>query len=167
MKELYIKQKVLSMRGRFTVKDADERDVYFVEGSFLKVPKVFTVSDTGGSEVAQITKHFLTWLPKFTVSIDGQEVITIKKEFTFFKSKFTIDALGLEVEGDWWDMDFGIYQHGELIGEVSKKWFSWGDSYQVKVMDESVEKLIIALVIAIDCVKADQSSAASSASFGD
>ncbi|MCG5103147.1 LURP-one-related/scramblase family protein [Oceanobacillus alkalisoli] len=163
MKELYIKQKLLSLSGRFTVKDADERDVYIVEGSFMKIPKVYTIKDEREAEVARITKRVLTWMPKFTVAVAGEEVITIKKEFSFFKPRYTIDALGLEVTGDWWGMDFEVYQHGEFIGDVKKKWFTWGDSYQVRVNDESQENLIISLVVAIDCVKADQSAAATSA----
>ena len=163
MKELYIKQKLLSLSGRFTVKDADERDVYIVEGSFMKIPKVYTIKDEGEAEVARITKSVFTWMPKFTVAVAGEEVIPIKKEFSFLKPRYTIDALGLEVTGDWWGMDFEVYQHREFIGDVKKKWFTWGDSYQVRVNDESRESLMIALVVAIDCVKADQSAAAASA----
>lgn len=57
-------------------------------------------------------------------------------------------------------MDFKIYQHGEIIGQVSKEWLSWGDSYKVQIMKEAMETIIISLVIAIDCVKDDQANAA-------
>lgn len=160
MRELYIKEHVFSMRGKFSVKDAEEQDVYFAEGSFLKVPKVYTIKDIENHEVGRIIKEVFTFLPKFTVEVDGLEIAKIKKELTFFKPRYTIEAAGIEVSGDWWGMDFEVYQDGELIGEVNKKWFSWGDSYQVKVLDESMETLMISLVVAIDCVKADQSGAA-------
>lgn len=35
MKQLYIKQKVFSLSEKFTVKDEQERDRYFVEGLSL------------------------------------------------------------------------------------------------------------------------------------
>lgn len=41
MKELYIKQKVFSLSGKFTVKDQQERDVYFVEGAFCRFRRHF------------------------------------------------------------------------------------------------------------------------------
>lgn len=160
MKQLYIKQKILSLGEKFTVKDEQENDVYFVEGSFLKIPKTFTIMNDNGVEVATITKKVFTFLPKFTVDMNGQEVITIKKEFSFFKSRYTIDAAGIEVRGNWWDMNFEIYQHGEMIGKVSKEWLSFTDSYKVQIMNESMETIIISLVIAIDCVKEDQANAA-------
>jgi uncharacterized protein YxjI len=47
------------------------------------------------------------------------------------------------------------------VGKVSKEWFSWGDSYKVQIVDEEMETIMIALVVAIDCVMADQAAASS------
>lgn len=62
-------------------------------------------------------------------------------------------------------MDFQVFHHGKLAGEVSKEWFTWGDSYKVQIIDEELETIIYALVVAIDCVKADQSAASLAASI--
>ncbi|MCJ8007125.1 LURP-one-related/scramblase family protein [Lederbergia wuyishanensis] len=165
MKELYIKQKVFSLSGKFTVKDLQENDVYYVEGSFLKIPKTFSIMNTNGDEVALISKKMFSFLPKFFVEVDGQEILTIKKEISFIKARYTIDAAGIEVYGNWWDMDFEVLQYGEVVGSVNKEWFTWGDSYKVNVLNEEMETIIIALVVAIDCVKADHSSASSAATM--
>lgn len=165
MKQLYIKQKVFSLSGKFTVKDQQEQDVYYVEGSFMQIPKTFSIMNTTKEEVALITKKVFSFLPKFFVEVNGQEVLTIKKEFSLIKARYTIDAVDMEVNGNWWDMDFQVLQHGEVVGKVSKEWFTWGDSYQVQTLNEKMEAIIIALVVAIDCVKADQSTASSGATF--
>ncbi|AXI10950.1 hypothetical protein CV093_20850 [Oceanobacillus sp. 143] len=159
MKQLYIKQKVFSLSGKFTVKDQQEQDVYYVEGSFMRIPKSFSIRNRAGEEVALITKKMFSFLPKFLVEVNNREVLTIKKELSFFKARYTIDAAGIEVRGNWWDMNFQVYQHGEVVGEVSKEWFTWGDSYKVQVLNEEMETLMIALVVAVDCVKSDQESA--------
>ncbi|MBP3951737.1 LURP-one-related/scramblase family protein [Bacillus suaedae] len=164
MNQLYIKQKVFSLSGKFTVKDQQENDKYYVEGSFMQIPKTFSIMNTARDEVALITKKVFSLLPKFFVEVNGQEVLTIKKEFSFFKARYTIDAAGIEVHGNWWDMDFQVLQQGQIIGEVSKEWFSWGDSYKVQIIDEEMETIVIALVVAIDCVKADEAAVSSSAS---
>ncbi|WP_010677378.1 LURP-one-related/scramblase family protein [Bacillus timonensis] len=161
MKQLYIKQKVFSLSGKFTVKDQQEKDVYFVEGSFMTIPKTFSIMNTKRDEVALITKKMFSWLPTFFVEVDGREVLTIKKEFSFFKARYTIDAAGIEVQGNWWDMEFQVLQYGKVIGKVSKEWFTWGDSYKVQILNEEMESIIIAIVVAIDCVKADQAAATS------
>ncbi|SDN71391.1 LURP-one-related/scramblase family protein [Bacillus sp. OK048] len=161
MKQLYIKQKVFSLSGKFTVKNQQEKDVYYVEGSFMQIPKTFSIMDTTRNEVALITKKVFSFLPKFFVEVHGREVLTIKKEFSFFKARYTIDGAGIEVHGNWWDMDFQVVQNGKVVGQVSKEWFTWGDSYKVQILDEEMETIIIALVVAIDCVKADHAAAAS------
>lgn len=96
------------------------------------------------------------------VEVNGQKVLTIKKEFTFFKARYTIDVAGIEVHGNWWDMEFEVLQHGNVVGRVNKEWFSWGDSYKVQIINEDMEAILIALVVAIDCVKAEQAAAAAS-----
>jgi len=155
-----MKQKVLSLRGRFSIQDQQEQDVYLVEGSFMKLPKTFSISTVEGEEVAVITKKMLSLLPKFFIEVDG-ETLTIEKSFTFFKDRYTIDAADLEIDGDWWDMDFEIKRHGEVVGSVEKKWFTFGDSYEIQVFDPEIEKILIALVVAIDCVKEDEESSSS------
>ncbi|WP_339217760.1 LURP-one-related family protein [Ornithinibacillus sp. FSL M8-0202] len=161
-KQLYIKQKVFSIGEKFTVKDQEENDVYFVEGSFMKVPKTFSIMNTARDEVATVTKKVFSFLPKFFVEVNGQEVLTIKKEISFFKARYTIDAVGIEIRGNWWDMNFQVERHGEVVGKVNKVWFSWGDSYKVEILDEAMETIMIAIVVAIDCVKDDNSKTANS-----
>ncbi|WP_432351922.1 LURP-one-related/scramblase family protein [Sporosarcina sp. A2] len=161
MEELYVKQKMFSMSGKFTVKDIDQKDVYRVAGSFMQVPKTYTIEDSVGHEVAIITKKLFSFLPTFYVDVAGQEQVTIQKQFTFLKARYTIHAAGMEVSGNWWDMDFEVLQHGEVVGRVAKKWFEWGDSYRIQVVKEEMETLMVALVVAIDCVQSDQSAATS------
>ncbi|MGX7195925.1 LURP-one-related/scramblase family protein [Enterococcus olivae] len=163
MKKLYIKQKVFSIGEKFTVIDEHERPHYFVEGSFFQIPKRFSIQDAQGGEIGNITKKVFSLLPKFFLEVDGQEII-LEKEFTFFKAKYSISAQGVRVEGNWWDMDFEVYAYGEQVATISKHWFTWGDSYEVTILDEDLERLIISLVIAIDCVKADESASSSASS---
>ena len=158
MRRLYIKQKVFSLGGKFSVKDAEEKEVYFVEGSFMQIPKTFSIMDVAMQEVAMITKKTFSFLPTFFAKVHDQETVTIKKEFSFLKARYSIDAAGIEVQGNWWDMDFEVYRHGELIGAVSKKWFTWGDSYELEILDDDMEPLLVALVVAIDYAKAAQSA---------
>lgn len=163
MKELYMKQKMMSIRGRFTVKNAEEEDLYFVEGSFMQVPKTFTITNRKRQEVAHVTKKTFSFLPTFFVEVNGKEILTIKKEFTFLKARYSIEGAGIEIQGNWWDMNFEIMKNGEVIGAVDKKWFSWGDSYRLQIMEDGYEELLVAVVVAIDYVKASQAAASAGA----
>jgi uncharacterized protein YxjI len=122
--------------------------------------KTFSIMNQDREEVALITKKVLSFLPIFFVEVNGQEVLTIKKELSFLTAKYSIDARGIEVKGNWMDMEFQVLHEGRVVGEVGKEWFSWGDSYRVQIMEEKIETIILALVIAMDCVKADQANTA-------
>lgn len=143
--------------------DEAQQDKYLIEGSFLKVPKTFTVFNTNRTEVAVITKKVFSFLPQFFLEMNGREILTIKKAFTFFKARYSIEGAGIEVNGNWLDMEFEVLQNGQTIGRVNKKWLSWGDSYEVQILSDEHEEIVIAIVVAIDCVKADQQAAANAA----
>lgn len=162
MRELYIQQKLFTLGERFSVKDKNDEDAYWIEGSFMKVPKTFSVMDIRRNELAQITKKVWSFLPTFFVDVVGEEQITIRKEFTFLKAKYHIEAKGIEVQGNWWDMNFQVLKHGEIVGAVQKKWLSFADHYILSIYDEEMEALLISLVVAIDYVKSQQAAAASS-----
>lgn len=164
LKKLYIKQKVFSIGEKFTVTDDLQNPRYYVEGSFFKIPKSFTIFNEQQRPIAEITKKVFSLLPKFFVEVHGQEAIVLEKHFTFFKARYSISAEGIDVDGNWWDMDFVVNRNGKRIAEIHKKWISWGDTYEVVIYEEDLDDLIIALVVAIDRVKADDAAASSSAS---
>lgn len=162
MSRLYMKQKVFSLGERFTVKDENQDDKYFIRGSIFSIPKNFEIIDANDHHVAKITKKILSWLPRFYVEVGGQDILTISKEFTFFKDRYRIDSSDIQVRGDWWDKHFEVYRHNRKIAHVNEKWFTWGDTFEIDVFDEEFEHIVIALVVAIDFVKSSQRAAASS-----
>lgn len=164
LKNLYIKQKVFSIGEKFTVFNQNEAPEYFVQGSFFKIPKAFVIEDNCGNQVATLTKKVFSFLPKFFLELSGHSEIVISKSFSFFHAHYDIQGEGIEIQGNFWDMDFEVLRNGRKIAEIHKKWFSWGDTYEIKILDESLEKLIISVVIAIDCVKDSEKRSASSAS---
>ena len=59
MSRLYMKQKVFSLKDRFTIKDEYDTDVYYVEGEFLSLGKKLHVYNTRDEEVAYIQQKLL------------------------------------------------------------------------------------------------------------
>ena len=56
MRTYQVKQKFRLGGERFDIKDELGNVEYQVEGSFLKIPKTFTIYDKNGQEVSHITK---------------------------------------------------------------------------------------------------------------
>ena len=163
MTKLYMKQKVFSLRDRFTIKDENERDRYYVEGEIFTIGKKLHICDMAGNEVAFVQQKVLTLLPRFYVYVDGAQVAEIVKEFTFLRPRYRIEGPGWRVEGDFWAHDYEIADaYGQPIVTVHKVWLAWGDSYELDVARREDEVQALATVLAIDCVLDAASAAASS-----
>ena len=150
--KLYMKEKVFSWNERFTIKDENGWDKYFVEGEFLSLGKKLHLLNINGEEVAFIQQRFLTLMPCYSVSVAGREIAEIRKEFTFFFQRYIIDGLGWEVDGSVWEHRYEIRKNGRLIVRIDKEWFTWGDSYVLEIADPADEILALAVVLTIDCV---------------
>ena len=86
MKKLYIKQKVFSIGEKFTVMDEQQKPRYFVEGSFMKIPKSFAIYDERQQQIGEVTKKVFSLLPKFFVEVHGEEAIVLEKRIHAFQS---------------------------------------------------------------------------------
>lgn len=157
--KLYIKEKVFSLGDKFTVKDAFERDKYVVEGEIFTWGKKLHIYDMTGQEVAFIKQEVWSFLPRYYVFCNGRQVAEIKKEFSFLFPKYSIEGLGWEIEGSFTAHEYEIYQNGRTIVSISKEWLTWGDSYELDILDPADEIIALAVVITIDCVMEASSGA--------
>ena len=158
MKVFYIKQNFITLRDNLYVYNEDEREVYLIEGNLIEVPKRFVVRDEGKQERASITRVLKTVLPRFRVVVEGQYEFIIKKGLPLFRSRYSVDGEGVEVKGDFWNMDFEIIHKGQKIATVNKEWVTLGDTYKMTVYDEAWEMVVISFVVAIDRVKEEEYS---------
>jgi len=150
--KLYIKEKVFSWGDKFTVKDDTGRDKYVVEGEVFTWGKKLHVYDMLGREVAFIKQEVWSFLPRYYVFCNGHQVAEIKKEFSFLFPKYSIDGLGWEIDGSFLAHEYEITQAGRTIVSISKEWMTWGDSYELNILDPAHELIALAVVLTIDCV---------------
>ena len=155
--KLYIKEKVFSWGDKFSVKDAYGEDKYTVEGEVFSWGKKLHVYDCSGREVAFIKQEIWSFLPRFYVYCGGRQVAEIKKEFTFLFPRYSIAGLGWEIEGSFLAHDYQITRNGQTIVTISKEWMTWGDSYELDILNPADEIVALAVVITIDCVAESQS----------
>ncbi|GBG97123.1 LURP-one-related/scramblase family protein [Lactococcus termiticola] len=156
MSMLEVNGKIFSLAGEFWVEDEAGNEKYRLKGSFLKVPKEFTIYDKDGKARARVVHKLVSLLPKFFLEIDGETVATITKKLSVFKPKYDIDALGIKLVGNIWDMNFEIQRNGQTLGRIDKAWVSIRDKYQIEVMNKADELLVLGLVLAIDYVKKEE-----------
>jgi len=157
--KLYIKQRVFSWRDRFFVKDEAGYDRYAAEGELFTWGKKLHIYDASGAEVAFVWQKVMSFLPRFFVEINGREVCEIVKEFTFFRHSYRISGMPWHLNGDFLAHEYSLDDSsGRQVMWMSKKWFTWGDSYELDIPDVRNELLCLCIALAVDCAMALQES---------
>lgn len=160
--KLYMKQKVFSWTDKFAIKDEMENDRFSVQGEFLSIGKKLHIYDAGGTEVAFIRQKVLAFLPRYIVEIDGQEVCQIVKQFTLLKPRYELEGIPWHVKGDFWAHEYAMYDESEqLVMQLSKHWFTWGDSYELDITNDKDALLCVCVTLAVDAAISSESASAS------
>jgi uncharacterized protein YxjI len=154
-----MKQKLFSLSGAFYIKNDQDQNIFLVEGAAFSFGHQLTFRDMSGNELAFIRQKLLSWGPTYEIYRDGQLFAVVKKElFSFFKHVFTVDVPGpddLIAEGDFWDLEYTFSRGERTVAMVSRRWFSWADTYGIDITENEDDVLILASTIVIDMVRSD------------
>lgn len=149
---LYIKQRVFSFGDKYNVFNEQEQPIFAVQGQIFSFGAKIHVYDLAGNELYYIEQKLFRFLPEYHIFSSGNLCAVIKKEFSFFKPRLYIQSQfgDFRIEGNLFSMDF-IIMNGDLqVGEIHKKWLSFGDSYELIVNNPDDAAFFSTMVIAID-----------------
>lgn len=162
--KLYVKQKVFSWGDRFRVYDEAERELYYVEGEVFSFGKKLHLYGMDGSELAYVRQKLFSFLPRFFITVNGADVAEVKKEFTFARPVYDVIGPDWKVTGNFWAHDYRITAEEKVVASVAKKWFTWGDTYEIDVSDDRDVLMALSVVLVIDAVLSLQQASASASS---
>ena len=149
-----MKQKLFSWGDDFFIRDAEGREVFFVDGKAFSFGNQLSFQDLQRNELAYIKQKLFSWGPTYEIYRNGALVAVVKKElFTFFNCRFSIDVPGpddLQASGNFTDHEYTITRGDGTVATVSKQWFSWTDTYGVDIADGEDDVLILASTVVID-----------------
>ena len=149
-----MKQRLFSLADSFTIKDENGGDVYAVRGKFFSFGKQLSFEDMAGNELAYIRQKLISFRPTYEIYRNGNLFATVKQElFTFLRHKFVVDVPGpddLEAAGDFLDREYTFERSGREVARISKRWFSFSDTYGVETTDGEDDVLILASSVVID-----------------
>ena len=122
--KLLIKQRVFSWSDTYDIYDEFENPKYYVEAEIFSWGHQLHVYDHSGNEVGIIHEKVFSFLPEFSIEIQGETVGTIYKNFSFFKNNYEVDFKGWKVEGNYTGWNYDVYDGDELVLNISKKLFA-------------------------------------------
>lgn len=146
-------QKVFSPGDDFVIKDQTGQEVYLVDGKLFSVGHKLSFQDMHGNELARIRQKLLTWGPTYEIAWDGGSALVKKQMFTLLRCAFTVDVPGpgdLDAHGDLLHHEYTFTRGGNVVAQVSKRWFTVEDTYGVEVSAGESAVLILASAVVID-----------------
>ncbi len=149
-----MREKLLALGDDFHIRDAEGRDVYFVDGRAFSLGDQLSFRDMAGTELAFIKQKLLAWGRTYEVHRGGALVAVVRKApFTLFHHRFTVDVPGpddLEATGDFLAHEYEFRRADRVVATVSKRWFSWTDTYGIDVAEGEDDVLVLASAVVID-----------------
>ena len=160
--KLYLKQKVFSWGDKFWVYDESGNERYSVRGEVFTIGKKLHVYDGTEREVVMIRQKIWSFLPRYYLEKDGEIFAEVVKRFTLFHPRYEVPQFGWTVAGDFLAHNYCIRSGEETVAQISKKWFAWGDTYEVDFGPASDHVQVLAVVLVIDACLAAESAASAS-----
>ena len=151
-----MREHILSWGDDFTIRDAEGRDAYHVDGKVFSFGNKLSFKDMQGNEVALIDQKMLSFGAQYEIIRAGKTVAVVKKHlFTLLRTKFTVDVPGpddLEASGNFLAHEYVFERHGREVARVSKKWFRLSDTYGIDIEPGEDDVVILAAAVVIDLV---------------
>lgn len=155
--KLYIKQKVFSLRDKFFVANETAENLYQVTGKIFSLGHKLSVQDMAEKEVLAVHQKIFSFLSKYFIEV-GEDVVEIQRKISVVPH-FQVKELGWDIKGNILDHDYTITKEEALIATITQKWISWGDSYEIDVVNDADALYALGVVISIDCINADINTA--------
>lgn len=170
-REFLIKEKFFSINERMEILDPRSQAILgYFRSKFFTLPKKYWLTHPDDDPIIGIEKRMLTFMPKFNFFEAGPEETlsmnrplgTLEKKFSFFTPKYHFvgpnGAILYEIQGNFWEHHFQVIEQGQIVAEISKKFWSWTDTYGVRIepsKNDQEAMILLTVVVVLDYI-ADQ-----------
>ncbi len=170
-REFLIKEQFFSINERMEILDPRSQTLLgYFRSKFLTLPKKYWLTHPNDQPIIGIEKQMLTFMPKFdfyeavpheTLS-QNSHLGTLEKKFNFFTPKYYFKApngaIIYEIQGNLWERSFQVIQNGRIVAEISRKFWSWTDTYGIRIdpsKNDQEAMILLTMVVVLDYI-ADQ-----------
>lgn len=149
-----MRQKFLAVADRYVIEDESGRAAFIADGRFLTLADRITLKDGEGNELAQIEEKLLAWGRTHRLLRDDSPIATIRKDTaSCLRNEFEIELSGGELilcVSDVWGRKYVFTYNGEMLGMMTRPWFSFSAEWKIKIADGAPVAMLIAAAIVVD-----------------
>ena len=149
-----MQEKLFAIGDDFWIENEAGQRAFKVNGKVLRVRDTLVLETPNGEELFSVQSKMLHIRDTMNIERSGRKVASIKKALVSpLRDRFSIDVEDgedMEAKGNIVDHEYKIERDGDLVAEVSRRWFRVRDTYGVEIAPGEDDALVLAMVICID-----------------
>ncbi|MFK4065328.1 LURP-one-related/scramblase family protein [Streptomyces sp. NPDC029674] len=151
---LLVRDRVLGIGDDYWIEDDRGRKVFLVDGKAMRLRDTFELKDTQGNVVIDIHAKMLALRDTMVIERAGDPLATVKrKRLSLLRNHYRVelvDGTELDVSGKILDREFAIEYDGELLADISRRWFRVRDTYGLHITrDDADPALLLAVTVCV------------------
>lgn len=151
--KVYIENKLVSLRGNSSVKDENQKEVFYVKGKLVSPTHKKFVQDMNKNTLYIVRNKWINFFSHSAYIYDENKNKIAKVKHPFFSSKKKYLVQGYKdeivVSGDFFSLQSTIIKNGHEIGTMIREFNVMVDSFVLEANEADIP-FLIALVIAVD-----------------
>ncbi|MGW7073631.1 LURP-one-related/scramblase family protein [Streptomyces sp. NPDC054855] len=152
--KLLVRDRLLGIGDDYWIEDDQGRKVFLVDGKAMRLRETFELKDMEGRVLIDIRAKMLALRDTMVIERDGSELATIKrKRLSLLRNHYRVDLVDgteLDVSGKILDREFAIEYDGELLADISRRWFRVRDTYGLQIVrDDADASLLLAVAVCV------------------
>ncbi|GAA3128598.1 LURP-one-related/scramblase family protein [Streptomyces rectiviolaceus] len=152
--KLLVRDRLLGIGDDYWIEDDQGQKVFLVDGKAMRLRETFELKDMQGRVLIDIRAKMLALRDTMVIERDGEALATVRrKRLSLLRNHYRVelvDGTELDVSGKILDREFAIEYDGELLADISRRWFRVRETYGLHVTREDADPALL-LAIAV-CV---------------
>ena len=160
---LYTSTRVFTLHHHIDITDDDDRVVYEANSKMISLHDKTDITDASGSFVAHIERKFFSIHERHFIYMDDGLSFELSNEiFHIIRDITNIEGLGWQLRGNILGLNFELYDaYGQIVAVIGQKMLSIHDKYCMDIYQADKEKIVVAIVIALQHMIRDRESSSS------
>ncbi|MEV8316299.1 LURP-one-related family protein [Streptomyces sp. NPDC059900] len=152
--KLLVRDRLLGIGDDYWIEDDQGQKVFLVDGKAMRLRETFELKDMQGRVLIDIHAKMLALRDTMVIERDGEPLAKIKrKRLSLLRNHYRVelvDGTELDVSGKILDREFAIEYDGELLADISRRWFRVRDTYGLQIVREDADaSLLLAIAVCV------------------
>ncbi|MEV6758845.1 LURP-one-related family protein [Streptomyces sp. NPDC051214] len=152
--KLLVRDRLLGIGDDYWIEDDQGQKVFLVDGKAMRLRETFELKDMEGRVLIDIHAKMLSLRDTMVIERGDEPLATVKrKRLSLLRNHYRVhlvDGTELDVSGKILDREFAIEYDGELLADISRRWFRVRDTYGLQIVrDDADASLLLAVAVCV------------------